>query len=59
MRGFAILVEKDWCGFGHKFEDRIGHGRSVYTEEAKEVSPVFLQVCVFCLFQFVSMNLDT
>jgi hypothetical protein len=44
MRGFFVLIEKDWCGFGHKFFDRIGHGRSSLGEDAKETSPVFVQV---------------
>lgn len=25
IRGLAILIEKEWVGFGHKFRDRCGH----------------------------------
>lgn len=40
IEGFCVLIEKDWCSFGHKFHDRIGHLTSV---ESQERSPVFFQ----------------
>ena len=45
LRGFMVLIEKDWTGFGHKFQDRLGHGvnHGKANEATNEVSPVFLQ----------------
>ena len=31
---------EDWCGFGHKFNDRCGHGM---VKETQERSPIFVQ----------------
>uniref|UniRef100_F1KX88 phosphatidylinositol-3,5-bisphosphate 3-phosphatase n=1 Tax=Ascaris suum TaxID=6253 RepID=F1KX88_ASCSU len=43
IRGFQILIEKDWLGFGHKFDDRCGHIGALNEEAAKEISPIFTQ----------------
>ena len=40
IEGFAVLVEKEWCAFGHKFRDRCGHGSAAHHSER---SPVFVQ----------------
>lgn len=45
IHGFAVLVEKDWLAFGHKFQDRCGH---LYQQGKSEVSPVFLQFLDCC-----------
>jgi len=42
IRGLAVLVEKDWCAFGHKFGQRCGHGQGP-SVKANERSPIFLQ----------------
>ena len=41
LEGFAVLVEKDFCSFGHKFADRYGHPGGKMREE--ERSPIFIQ----------------
>jgi myotubularin-related protein 1/2 len=41
MEGFCVLIQKEWLSFGHKFNDRLGHG--VPEELANESSPIFLQ----------------
>lgn len=51
IEGMATLIEKDWCAFGHKFEERLGHGRDSYVEP-DERCPVFLQF-LDCLFQII------
>lgn len=37
-----MLIEKDWCAFGHKFSDRCGQGDD-HSSLPEERSPVFLQ----------------
>ncbi|KAG8584618.1 hypothetical protein GDO81_004689 [Engystomops pustulosus] len=48
IRGFEVLVEKEWLGFGHKFFLRIGHGNKSHPDADR--SPVFLQF-IDCVWQ--------
>ncbi|KAL0969988.1 hypothetical protein UPYG_G00235630 [Umbra pygmaea] len=48
LRGFQVLVEKEWISFGHKFEARVGHGDNNHTNS--ERSPLFLQF-IDCVWQ--------
>jgi myotubularin-related protein 1/2 len=41
LEGFAILVEKEWLHFGHKFAERIGHADSNSSDQQR--APIFLQ----------------
>ncbi|KAJ3442245.1 myotubularin-related [Anaeramoeba flamelloides] len=51
IRGFEILIIKEWLGYGHKFHQRIGH----FNKHSKDTqrSPVFLQFidCVYQIFR--------
>lgn len=49
VQGFQVLIEKEWCSFGHKFRDRTGHGLS---NASSEISPVFLQ-WIDCVYQIL------
>ncbi|MFH4974037.1 hypothetical protein AB6A40_000746 [Gnathostoma spinigerum] len=44
--GFGVLIEKEWCSFGHKFADRVGHGEDTHDER----SPIFVQF-IDCTWQ--------
>ena len=48
MRGFEVLIEKEWLSFGHKFEQRYGHGDNHHSDADR--SPVFLQF-IDCVWQ--------
>ncbi|XP_075448576.1 phosphatidylinositol-3,5-bisphosphate 3-phosphatase MTMR2 isoform X2 [Ascaphus truei] len=48
IRGFQVLVEKEWLSFGHRFQLRVGHGDRNHPDADK--SPVFLQF-VDCVWQ--------
>lgn len=55
LEGLFVLIEKEWCGFGHKFQDRLGQSRPSNGDEGKEISPVFIQwldVMSQIVFQF-------
>ncbi|KAL5110043.1 Myotubularin-related protein 3 [Taenia crassiceps] len=41
IRGFRVLIEREWVQFGHKFGDRCGHNLNPCSSE--EQSPIFLQ----------------
>jgi len=48
LRGFQVLVEKEWLSFGHKFSHRVGHGDDKHNDADR--SPVFLQF-IDCVWQ--------
>ncbi|XP_076446766.1 phosphatidylinositol-3,5-bisphosphate 3-phosphatase MTMR2-like [Babylonia areolata] len=48
LRGFEVLVEKEWISFGHKFRQRVGHGEDKHSDDNR--SPVFLQF-IDCVWQ--------
>ncbi|CAI5746704.1 unnamed protein product [Peronospora destructor] len=48
--GFQVLVEKEWCAFGHQFALRCGHARSDVSNDQR--SPVFL-LWLDCVWQYI------
>jgi len=50
--GFEVLIEKEWCSFGHQFQRRYGHSSK---EEETERSPIFLQF-IDCVFQLLKQH---
>ena len=52
--GYQVLIEKEWCSFGHMFGTRNGHGVDHYSDSDR--SPVFVQF-VDCTWQ-VSFGRD-
>jgi len=41
IHGFAVVVEKEWLSFSHKFQHRYGHGDKNWRHS--ERAPIFLQ----------------
>jgi len=48
IKGFEVLIEQEWCSFGHKFKTRVGHGEDKHSDADR--SPVFLQF-IDCVWQ--------
>uniref|UniRef100_A0A8I3S2P4 Phosphatidylinositol-3,5-bisphosphate 3-phosphatase MTMR2 n=2 Tax=Canis lupus familiaris TaxID=9615 RepID=A0A8I3S2P4_CANLF len=48
IRGFEVLIEKEWLSFGHRFQLRLGHGDKNHADADR--SPVFLQF-IDCVWQ--------
>jgi hypothetical protein len=40
IKGFCVLVEKEWCSFGHQFAERFGHATDHHSDQR---APIFLQ----------------
>ncbi|XP_029644178.1 myotubularin-related protein 2 isoform X1 [Octopus sinensis] len=51
VKGFELLIEKEWLSFGHKFAQRIGHGEDKHSDADR--SPVFLQF-IDCVWQMAN-----
>ncbi|KAK5583056.1 hypothetical protein RB653_004646 [Dictyostelium firmibasis] len=54
IRGFQILIEKEWLSFGHKFAQRCGQ---VHGKDESEQSPIlyqFIEACYQVIHQFPS-----
>ncbi|XP_067280487.1 myotubularin-related protein 1b isoform X4 [Pseudorasbora parva] len=48
LKGFQVLLEKEWLSFGHRFASRVGHGDGNHANS--ERSPLFVQF-IDCVWQ--------
>eukprot|EP01102_Stenamoeba_stenopodia_P022521 TRINITY_DN9422_c0_g1_i1.p1 TRINITY_DN9422_c0_g1~~TRINITY_DN9422_c0_g1_i1.p1 ORF type:complete len:971 (-),score=166.80 TRINITY_DN9422_c0_g1_i1:150-3062(-) len=48
LEGFELLIEKEWLSFGHRFQQRYGHGERNFMDDQR--SPIFLQF-IDCVWQ--------
>jgi len=55
MNGFKILVEKEWCSFGHPFQMRCAHGQDKASREDNQMAPIFLQF-LDCVWQIMRQH---
>jgi phosphatidylinositol-3-phosphatase len=55
MDGFRVLVEKEWCSFGHPFPLRSANGQDRANRQEDQISPIFLQF-LDCTYQIVNQN---
>ena len=68
IRGFEVIIEKEWCSFGHKFADRYGHcgdipgagsGTKTVSDRSnwrdQERSPIFVQF-LDCIWQMMKQH---
>uniref|UniRef100_A0A673M7V4 phosphatidylinositol-3,5-bisphosphate 3-phosphatase n=1 Tax=Sinocyclocheilus rhinocerous TaxID=307959 RepID=A0A673M7V4_9TELE len=56
LRGFQVLLEKEWLSFGHRFASRVGHGDGNHANS--ERSPLFVQF-IDCVWQMARQVRNT
>jgi len=54
MKGFGVLIEKEFCEFGHRFSSRVGETGLNHFFENDQISPIFLQF-LDCTWQLLNM----
>ena len=61
LKGFIVLIEKDWMSFGHQFRYRNGFYSTKDTPsnicKENQFSPIFIQ-WLDCVYQLMQQNLD-
>jgi len=53
LKGFQVLIEKEWLSFGHRFGVRMGHGSDKHSDQDR--SPIFLQF-IDAVWQILQQN---
>lgn len=53
LKGFQVLIEKEWLSFGHRFGIRMGHGSDKHSDQDR--SPIFLQF-IDAVWQILQQN---